>query len=122
MFSKEVDMTLRDICLEISKRYEFHFLEIGTDKNHVHFLVQSVQTYSATKILTMIKSLIAREMFMKQAEVKKKLNGGEFWKEGYFVNAVSKFGDQTTITNYVKEQGMEKEFSILHKNKQLRMF
>ena len=122
VFSREVDMTLRDICLEISKRYEVHFLEIGTDKDHVHFLVQSVPTYSATKIITMIKSLIAREVFAKHSEVKKQLWGGEFWTDGYFVNTVSKFGDETTITNYVKEQGMEKEYSILHKNKQLRMF
>ncbi len=26
-------MTPRDICLEIGKRYEVHFLEIGTDKD-----------------------------------------------------------------------------------------
>ena len=122
VFSKEVDMTLRDICMEISKRYEVHFLEIGTDNNHVHFLVQSVPMYSATKIITMIKSLTAREIFVKHAEVKKQLWGGEFWTDGYFVNTVSKFGDETTITQYVKEQGTEKEYTILHKAKQLRLF
>jgi putative transposase len=42
VFSPEVDETLKNVCLEISKRYEIHFLEIGTDKNHVHFLIQSV--------------------------------------------------------------------------------
>ena len=122
VFSKEVDMTMRDICLEISKRYEVHFLEIGTDKDHVHFLVQSVPTYSPTKIITMIKSLTAREIFTKHPEVRKQLWGGEFWTDGYFVNSVSKFGDETTITNYVKEQGAEKEYTILHKTKQLRFF
>jgi putative transposase len=115
-------MTMRDICLEISKRYEVHFLEIGTDKDHVHFLVQSVPTYSPTKIITMIKSLTAREIFTKHPEVRKQLWGGEFWTDGYFVNSVSKFGDETTITNYVKEQGAEKEYTILHKTKQLRFF
>lgn len=50
VFSDEVDTTLKDICLEISKRYEITFLEIGTDKNHVHFLAQSVPMYSPTKI------------------------------------------------------------------------
>jgi putative transposase len=37
VFSKAVDMTLKDVCLEIEKRYDVHFLEIGTDKNHVHY-------------------------------------------------------------------------------------
>ena len=37
IFSKEADDTLKGICLEISKRYEISFLEIGTDRDHVHF-------------------------------------------------------------------------------------
>jgi len=37
-----VDTVLKDVCFDIAKRYEIAFLEIGTDKDHVHFLVQSV--------------------------------------------------------------------------------
>ena len=48
VFSKEVDLTLKEVCLEIEKRYDVHFLEIGTDKDHVHFLIQSVPTKSAS--------------------------------------------------------------------------
>lgn len=121
VFSAEVDVTLKDICLEISKRYEIEFIEIGTDKNHVHFLIQSVPMYSATKIITIVKSITAREIFAKHMEVKKQLWGGAFWTSGYFVNTVSKFGDETTISKYVREQGIEKEYVILHKEKQLRL-
>jgi len=63
VFSEEVDNTLKDICLEIADRYEIHFLEIGTDKDHVHFLVQSVPTYNLSKIVRTIKSITAREIF-----------------------------------------------------------
>jgi len=122
IFSKAVDQTLKEICLEIEKRYEVHFLEIGTDKDHVHFLVQSVPTKSASVIIRMVKSIIAREVFRKHPEVKEKLWGGEFWTDGYFVNSVSKFGDETSITEYVRDQGLEKEYTILHKSKQLALF
>ena len=54
-----VDETLKDICLEIEKRYEIHFLEIGTDNDHVHFLVQSVPMKSPTQIIKMLKSRIS---------------------------------------------------------------
>jgi REP element-mobilizing transposase RayT len=114
VFSKEVDATLKEICLEISKRYEIEFLEIGTDKNHVHFLVQSVPTHSPTKIIQTIKSPTAREIFARLPEVKKKLWGGQFWSDGYFVNTVSKFGSEATIRNYVKKQGAEEEQGQLH--------
>ena len=37
MFTQEVDERLKEVCLEISKRYEIEFIEIGTDQDHVHF-------------------------------------------------------------------------------------
>jgi REP element-mobilizing transposase RayT len=122
VFTKEVDTTLKDICLEIEKRYEIRFLEIGTDRDHVHFLIQSVPKLSATAIIRTIKSLTAREIFTRHPEVKRQLWGGEFWTDGYFVNTVSKFGDESSITEYVREQGREKDYTILHREKQLALF
>ena len=122
VFSEAVDRTVKDTCLELSKRYHIHFLEIGTDNNHVHFLVQSIPTYSATKIITIIKSITAREVFRIHPEVKKQLWGGEFWSDGYFVNTISKFGDVDTISQYVREQGIADEDKVLHKSDQLSLF
>ena len=73
VFTDEVDVTLKEICLEIEKRYEVFFLEIGTDKDYVHFLLQSVPTKSPTQIIKMLKSITAREIFRKHPEVKKQL-------------------------------------------------
>jgi putative transposase len=66
VFDEQVDAVLRKVCLEIEKRYEIKFVEIGIDKDPVHFLVQSVptlSTYSVAKRVTMLKSLTAKEMF-----------------------------------------------------------
>ena len=115
VFSEEVDKTLRDVCIEISNRYDIIFLEIGTDKDHVHFLVQSVPKLSPTQIIRTIKSITGREILAKHPEVKKKLWGGEFWTDGYFVSSVGKSGNEEVITNYVKNQGNEKEYKRLHK-------
>ena len=120
VFSDAVDVSLREICLEISKRYEIIFLEIGTDKDHVHFLIQSVPTMSAQKIIQTVKSIIAREVFYLHPEVKKKLWGGEFWTKGYYVNTVGQNASEQVIRNYVKNQGIEKEYTQLHKE-QLRL-
>lgn len=121
VIDETVDKLLKEICIEISKRYEIHFLEIGTDKNHVHFLVQSVPKLSPTQIITMIKSITAKQIFKERPEVKQVLWGGEFWSDGYFVNSVSKFGDEASISKYVKEQGEDKDYKVLHKTKQLRL-
>jgi len=123
VFDKQVDTVLKEICLEIAQRYEIVFLEIGTDKNHVHFLVQSVPSYSPTKIVKMIKSLTAREIFKRVPTVKKQLWGGEFWSKGYFVSTVGRHGNEEVIRQYVKKQGEEKAYKQLHRQDlQLELF
>ena len=99
---------------------EVKFLEIGTDKDHVHFLVQSFPTYSVTRIVTLLKSLTAREIFKRCPQVKKKLWGGEFWTDGYFASTVGKHGDEHMIGKYVKNQG--KEYVKLHEDRQISLF
>jgi len=105
IFDDEVDELKKDVCLDIENRYQIKFLEIGTDKDHVHFLVQSVQTYSVTKIVTMIKSISAREVFRRCPKVKKLLWGGEMWTDGYYAGTVGKHGNEDMIGKYVKGQG-----------------
>ena len=121
VFDKEVDETLKVVCLEIAKRYEINFLEIGIDKDHVHFLIQSVPKYSVTQIIRIIKSITAKKIFEKHPQAKEQLWGGEFWSDGFFVNTVSKFGSEDTISKYVKEQGIEKEYKKLH-DQQISLF
>lgn len=107
VIDKEVDRVIKETCIEISKRYPIYFLEIGSDKDHVHFLIQSVPTYSPTQIARTVKSITAKEVFSKCPEVKKKLWGGEFWSEGFYVATVSEHGNEKVIANYVKNQGDE---------------
>ena len=120
IFDKEVDNLLKEVCLDIEKRYQMKFLEIGTDRDHVHFLVQTVPTYSVTKVVTTIKSITAREILRKSPEVRKQLWGGEFWTDGYYAGTVGKHGNENTVTNYVKRQGTD--YQILHEDRQLTLF
>jgi REP element-mobilizing transposase RayT len=105
VFTPEVDEKLKEICEQISLRYEIEFLEIGADSDHVHFLVQSVPTYSPTKIVRTIKSITAKEIFRQMPEVKKHLWGGEFWSDGYFISTVGTHATEEIIKQYVKNQG-----------------
>jgi putative transposase len=114
VFSEEVDQVLKTVCLDIAQRYDIVFLEIGTDQDHVHFLIQSIPTYSPTKIVQIIKSLTAREIFARVPDVKKKLWGGQFWSDAYYASTVGQHGTETTVRNYVKQQGREPEYASLH--------
>jgi REP element-mobilizing transposase RayT len=40
VFTEEVTNHLLEICEQIEENYEIYFLEIGSDEDHVHFLIQ----------------------------------------------------------------------------------
>ena len=121
VFSASVDEKLKETCLEIAKRYEITFLEIGTDGDHVHFLVQSVPMYSPQRVVQIIKSITAREILRACPEVKKKLWGGEFWTDGYFISTVGKHGTESVIKQYIQNQGAESHYEQLYEG-QLNLF
>ena len=90
VFAAEVNVLLRDVCLEIAARHETPFLEIGTDRNHVHFLVQTLPASRSTTLVRVLKSLTVREVFRRVPAVKKYLWGGEFWSDGHYVSMVGR--------------------------------
>ena len=103
----EVDEVIKETCRGIEVRYDIRFIEIGTDKDHVHFLIQSVPMMSPTEIIRVVKSITAKRVFKECPKVKKKLWGGEFWSDGFYVATVSEHGNEQVIANYVKNQGDE---------------
>lgn len=110
---------IKNICLGISKRYEINFVEIGTDIDHVHFLIQSVPVLSPTEIVTTVKSITAKAIFRMHPEIKSMLWGGNFWTSGYYMNTVGQYGNESVIRSYVKQQG--REYNLVYRG-QLTLF
>nr|WP_295768934.1 IS200/IS605 family transposase [Rhodoferax sp.] len=120
VFDDDVENVLKEMRLGIEKRYEINFLEIGTNKDNVHFLVRSVPRYGVTKIVTMLKSITVKDIFKRCPQVKKRLWGGEFWTDGYFASTVCKHGDEATVGKFVKNRG--EEYQQLHSDFQPGLF
>jgi len=107
VFLEDVAKSLKEVCIGIGDRYEVNFVEIGVDEDHVHFLIQSVPMMQPNRIVQIIKSITAREIFKRHPEVRKQLWGGNIWTSGYYVNTVGRYGNEEVIKKYVKEQGRE---------------
>ena len=123
VISEEVDNKLKEVCQGIEARYEIKFLEIGSEEDHVHFLVQSVPSYSPTQIIRTIKSITARKILEANPEVKKALWGGKFWTEGYYVGTVGEHGNEEVISEYIKNQGRKTDgYKKIHEERQLELF
>lgn len=119
IFEDTVDKIIIQTCKEISKRYEINVVEIGTDGDHIHFLIQSVPSLAPTTIVRIIKSITAREIYRLYPQIKKKLWGGNVWSAGYFVSTVGKNANEEQLKNYVRSQG--KEYTKIHRG-QLTLF
>jgi len=77
--------------------------------------VSAPPRYAPAQVVNMLKSITAKKLFEEFPHVKKKLWGGKFWAEGYYVGSS---GDDVTadvIRRYIQYQ---------HKvtSQQLRLF
>lgn len=116
---EKIKQKISEIIGGICERYGVKLIQLGTDGNHIHVFVSAPPRFSPSRIVTIIKSISARQLFKEFPEIKKMLWGGEFWGDGFYVGTV---GDGTTteiIKKYIINQGKETE----HKNfNQLQLF
>ena len=108
-FDEEYVTYIKTILQEIEKRYFISPETIGFDEDHVHMLVQAAPKYAPSRIIQIIKSITAREMFKRFEEIKEELWGGEFWSDGGYVATVGEGTNADIIRNYIKKQGRKLE-------------
>ena len=109
LLNNDITTLLKNTCSEIGERYSFEFDAIGCDSDHVHLFVGAEPKNSPSRVMQIIKSITARNIFKEFPEIRKQLWGGELWSDGGYIGTV---GDGTTsdiIKNYVQNQGNEEE-------------
>ena len=110
---------LKQIFHEIGQRYWFEMEEMGTDGDHVHLFVGAAPKYAPSRVMQILKSISAREMFKRFPELRRQLWGGEFWSDGGYIGTVGDGVNTEIVKRYIQEQGDEKEKARLQ---QLTLF
>ena len=116
VLSGEVGEYLKEIFQRIAEEYELVIDTMEVMEDHVHIFVEVPPRYSPARVVQIMKSISAREVFKEFPEIRKQLWAGELWNDGYFVRSV---GDKVTadiIRKYIKYQTHEAA------SRQLRMF
>jgi len=62
-------------------------------EDHVHMFLEAPPRLSPSRIVQILKSISATELFSQFPRLRKELWGGRLWSDGYFVRAV---GDEVT--------------------------
>jgi len=100
----EVAEATKELLGEIAEAYDMEIDTLEVMEDHVHLFVSCPPRYSPARVMQILKSVSARELFARFPWLRRKLWGGELWGDGYFVRSV---GDQVTaeiIRRYVRYQ------------------
>ena len=104
ILDKEISDYIKVIFNMIAERYEFRIDTMEVMEDHVHVFVEVPPRYSPARVVQVMKSVSAREVFRKFPDLRKQLWAGELWNDGYFVRSV---GDKVTadiIRRYIEYQ------------------
>ena len=91
---------------DIASHSHFKILNVGTDRNHVHFFIKSCPTFAVYQIVRRLKQVSTRRMwkkhetYLRQYYWKKK----KLWTNGYFCSTVGEISEET-IQKYIENQG-----------------
>jgi putative transposase len=94
-----VEELLREIARDFG--FEIDTLEVAVD--HVHIFLDFPPRYSIARVVGMLKSIWASQVFEEFPQLKKQLWARELWEDGYFARTV---GDKVTaevIRRYIRQ-------------------
>ena len=109
LLNNEIINFLKNVCSEIGERYCFESDATGCDGDHVHLFVGAEPKYAPSRVMQIIKSITARQIFKECPEIRKQLWGGELWSDGGYIGTVGNGTTSDVIKNYVQNQETKEE-------------
>jgi putative transposase len=91
------------IIQDIADEHEIKIVEMETDKDHIHLLIECKPQHYIPNIVKAFKGVSARRMFKLHPELRKRLWGGHLWNPSYFIATVSE-NTEEQIRRYIQHQ------------------
>jgi putative transposase len=102
-----VSARLKDMFIEIGKRYGISLVEWGGEEDHIHCLFKAKPTTALAKFINAYKSASSRIIKKEFPEIRKHLWKEYFWSRSYCL-LTSGGVPVEIIKEYIKRQGNEK--------------
>ena len=101
-----IEEDIKNIIKDIELNSDFDIIEMETDIDHIHLMIQYIPRVSISAIVNRIKSISTKRIWKIHQQFLQKYFWKEktFWTDGYFVCSVGE-ANAETIQNYIKNQG-----------------
>ena len=102
VLTPEVADYSKEVLQRIAEEYDMVIDTLEVVEDHVHVFLEAPPRLSPARIVQILKSILARELFRQYPHLGRMLWGGKLWSDGYFVRVV---GDEVTgdvIRRYIR--------------------
>lgn len=97
---------IKQLSYEICNKHNVTIKKMETDKDHIHYLIETEPTISISKIVNLMKSYTTYHIW----QLHQKYLSRHFWKEhtfwtdGYFVCSIGNVSEKM-LKEYIENQG-----------------
>ena len=102
ILTPEIADYAKQVFRKTAEEYDMIIDTVEVVEDHVHIFLEAPPRLSPSRIVQILKSISARELFRQFPRLRRQLWGGKLWSRGYFVRAV---GDEVTgdvIRRYIQ--------------------
>ena len=106
LLSKDISDNIKQLSYDICKKHNVDIKYMETDKDHIHYMIETEPTISISKIVNLMKSYTTYHVWKLHNQYLKKQFWKEntFWTDGYFVCSVGNVSEKT-LKKYIENQG-----------------
>jgi putative transposase len=101
--ARRLEELIREICT--ARDWEVEALSVEVD--HVHLFVSCPPRDAPAKVMNVIKSLTARELYTEFPRLRRSHWGGKLWSDGYYVGSAGDHVTSDLIKRYIEYQDAE---------------
>lgn len=106
LLTGRVEQLVKNKCLEVSSKYDFEIKYMETDKDHIHFMIQTTPQVSIGQVVRVLKQQTTIYLWKIFSNYLNRFFWKEntFWSDGYFVTTIGEVS-QETLKKYIESQG-----------------
>ena len=106
LVSKQISDDIKQFSYEICQKHKVIIRYMETDKDHIHYMIETEPTMSISKIVNLMKSYTTYHIWKRYPDYLRKHFWKEhtFWTDGYFVCSVGNVSEEMP-RKYIENQG-----------------
>ena len=103
----DVARRLEELIREICASRDWQVKALAAQEDHVHLFVSCPPRDAPAKVMNILKSITARELYAEFPRLRRTHWGGKLWADGYYVGSAGEHVTSELIKQYIEYQDAE---------------